>query len=129
MIKCLSVSTKSNRPFILCLADKVRPSPRWWWFVCLSVLTTFPLRISATEQVPNCHQLRVEEGLSDNWVLSILRDQQGFLWVGTQNGLNRYDGQRFVTYLHSPDTPHTLPAPVAGVEVSNSAVSFGVGSR
>ncbi len=43
-----------------------------------------------------------KEGLSDNNVQCILRDQQGYLWVGTANGLNRYDGYTFRQYL--PDT-------------------------
>ena len=34
----------------------------------------------------------VKSGISDNYVLSILRDQYGFMWFGTINGLNRYDG-------------------------------------
>lgn len=43
-----------------------------------------------------------KDGLSDNHVQCILRDQQGYLWVGTTNGLNRYDGYNFRQYL--PDT-------------------------
>lgn len=39
------------------------------------------------------------EGLSANRVQCILRDQQGYLWVGTNNGLNRYDGYSFRHYL------------------------------
>lgn len=39
------------------------------------------------------------DGLSDNRVQCILRDQQGYLWVGTANGLNRYDGYNFRHYL------------------------------
>jgi ligand-binding sensor domain-containing protein len=42
------------------------------------------------------------DGLSDNHVKCLLRDQQGYLWVGTTNGLNRYDGYTFRHYL--PDT-------------------------
>lgn len=43
-----------------------------------------------------------EAGLSHNTVLSILQDQEGFLWIGTSDGLNRYDGHAFVTYRHDP---------------------------
>ena len=38
------------------------------------------------------------QGLSNYGVTSILQDQQGFLWLGTQAGLNRYDGYTFVPY-------------------------------
>ena len=43
-----------------------------------------------------------KDGLSDNNIQCLLRDQQGYLWVGTTNGLNRYDGYNFRQYL--PDT-------------------------
>ncbi len=37
-------------------------------------------------------------GLSNNVVTALLQDQRGFLWIGTSDGLNRYDGYEFVTY-------------------------------
>lgn len=43
--------------------------------------------------------LSIEHGLSQNAVLSITRDRTGFMWFGTESGLNRYDGYRFRIYL------------------------------
>lgn len=40
----------------------------------------------------------VKSGISDNYVRSILRDQYGFMWFATLNGLNRYDGYQFKKY-------------------------------
>jgi len=40
-----------------------------------------------------------KDGLSDDHVTAIIKDNQGFLWVGTANGLNRYDGYNFKVYL------------------------------
>ncbi len=42
------------------------------------------------------------EGLSQNTVFNITQDKQGFLWAGTGDGLNRYDGASFKTYKPSP---------------------------
>ena len=42
--------------------------------------------------------LKVENGLSNNNVKTILKDSEGFLWIGTANGLNRYDGYSFKVY-------------------------------
>ncbi|MEM9592810.1 MAG: two-component regulator propeller domain-containing protein [Acidobacteriota bacterium] len=53
--------------------------------------------------------LTVEDGLSLNTVNCILQDRLGFLWFGTQDGLNRYDGRHFVVYRHEPLDPGTLP--------------------
>lgn len=37
--------------------------------------------------------LTTEEGLAHNYILSIFQDEDGFVWLGSDNGLNRYDGQ------------------------------------
>ncbi|MDR1336024.1 MAG: hypothetical protein LBK22_04255, partial [Tannerella sp.] len=42
--------------------------------------------------------LSVEDGLSQLSVISIFQDKQGFMWFGTRNGLNRYDGYGFETF-------------------------------
>ena len=56
--------------------------------------------ICATSQYSNFYfkSLGVEDGLSQNMVYAILQDRQGFMWFGTQNGLNRYDGNSFKVY-------------------------------
>lgn len=46
-----------------------------------------------------------EDGLSQSHVKSILQDSRGFMWLGTQNGLNRYDGTSMkVLHCHDPKT-------------------------
>ncbi|WP_394204075.1 EAL domain-containing protein [Shewanella waksmanii] len=47
----------------------------------------------------NSKNFNVPEGLSQSTVTSIAEDQQGYIWVGTLNGLNRFDGKRFKTFL------------------------------
>jgi signal transduction histidine kinase/ligand-binding sensor domain-containing protein len=49
------------------------------------------------------------EGLSNDNVSAIVKDRQGFLWVGTVNGLNRFDGLHFKTFKHEPKNPNSLP--------------------
>jgi ligand-binding sensor domain-containing protein len=44
------------------------------------------------------HSVDVKNGLADNCVKDILRDQFGYMWFATTNGLNRYDGYRFEKY-------------------------------
>lgn len=44
------------------------------------------------------------EGLPDNWVTAVMSDKQGFLWVGTRNGLARFDGVKFETLPFSSVT-------------------------
>lgn len=47
-------------------------------------------------------RLSSELGLSQNMIHCLLQDRQGFIWVGTKDGLNRFDGYRFVTYRNDP---------------------------
>lgn len=51
----------------------------------------------------------VGNGLSNNKVNSVYKDNDGFLWVGTASGLNRFDGNKFRTYYSSKDDNSTLP--------------------
>ena len=46
-------------------------------------------------------QLSTTEGLSNNSVRSIFRDSRGFLWIGTESGLNKYDGYSFCQYYRN----------------------------
>ena len=48
-------------------------------------------------------RLSLEEGLSQSTVDCILQDRTGFMWFGTQDGLNRYDGYHFKVYQHDPE--------------------------
>ena len=52
--------------------------------------------------------LTSEDGLSSNRVISILVDSKGFLWFGTFDGLNRYDGYEFTVFKHDPTDPNSL---------------------
>lgn len=53
--------------------------------------------------------LTLEEGLSNLSVSSIQQDSKGFLWFGTQSGLNRYDGYEFTQYNHDIFDENSLP--------------------
>lgn len=62
-----------------------------------TLLPTFPI-------APNFKftHLSLEDGLSQTTVSTILQDRYGFMWFGTQDGLNRYDGYNFVVYRNDP---------------------------
>ena len=49
-----------------------------------------------------------KDGLSNNFIEHIFQDSKGFIWVGTENGLNRYDGYQFTTFKDDPTDPGSL---------------------
>jgi len=52
--------------------------------------------------------LGVEDGLSQVSVLDIFQDSDGYIWFGTRNGANRYDGYEFVVYQNEVNNNATL---------------------
>lgn len=52
--------------------------------------------------------LTIEDGLSQNAGLAMLQDRTGYLWIGTQDGLDRYDGYDFTVFRHEPEDPTSL---------------------
>lgn len=54
----------------------------------------------------------LRDGLSQSSVNDIVQDQQGFLWVATDDGLNRYDGYEFKAFYHDPEDSLSLAGSV-----------------
>lgn len=80
-------------------------------------LSTFLLTISTTEsstQTPaiNFYKLTNEQGLSQATVNVLYKDKEGFLWIGTDDGLNRFDGKEIISYHSAYGDPHAMPANV-----------------
>ncbi|WP_256717840.1 two-component regulator propeller domain-containing protein [Shewanella sp. UCD-KL12] len=63
------------------------------WFI------VFPASVMANQ--PRFDLFTAEQGLSMNTVTDIATDHQGYLWVSTQTGLNRFDGKEFKQYLYT----------------------------
>ena len=68
-----------------------------------------PIQVSA--ELPEniiFDKLSIDEGLSNEYVTSIFQDSKGYMWIGTRDGLNRYDGERIKVYNCSIDNENTL---------------------
>ncbi len=74
-------------------------------FVLGAALALVPLAagmgpLPAQERIAFRH-LTIADGLSQNAVAAIVQDRRGFMWFGTKDGLNRYDGYEFVVFRHN----------------------------
>ncbi|MFZ5518917.1 MAG: two-component regulator propeller domain-containing protein [Candidatus Zhuqueibacterota bacterium] len=61
-----------------------------------------PIQILAQNNQFVFKHITVEDGLSQNLVYAIRQDRNGFMWFGTQDGLNRYDGYTFTIFQYNP---------------------------
>lgn len=64
----------------------------------LLLLAQISITFSISSQQFYFKKYQVEDGLSHNTVWTILQDSYGFIWFGTGNGINRFDGQRFKVF-------------------------------
>jgi len=76
-------------------------------FFLFLFLSIFSVNFSNAQDYYFKH-FQVEEGLSNNTVLTSIQDNDGFMWFGTKDGLNRFDGYRFKTYRSNGDPIHSL---------------------
>ena len=53
-------------------------------------------------------QIGISQGLSHATVSAIGQDADGYMWIATPDGLNRYDGYSFRIYRHEPGNPASL---------------------
>ena len=53
-------------------------------------------------------RISIAEGLSQSYVYDIIQDDNGFIWIATQDGLNRYDGKNFVYYRHDSTDKNSI---------------------
>ena len=59
----------------------------------------------------------------------MLKDKNGFLWLGTEDGLNRYDGYQFVTYRHNADDPRSISSNVISALLEDKKGNIWVGTN
>ncbi len=76
----------------------------------LLVILFFLLKTILPAQITNFkfEHIGVDEGLSNRNVNDIIQDKNGFIWITTDNGLNKYDGYKFTIYKSDPDDPYSI---------------------
>lgn len=69
-----------------------------YWLILLLYTGFFLPLLSVQAQPYTLETLTEQDGLSDNRITCFMKDRTGFMWIGTENGLNRYDGSEMKIY-------------------------------
>ena len=67
--------------------------------------------------------------LSSNQITAICQDKTGYIWVGTEYGLNKYDGYRFANYLYDKDNPASISSNTISFLFCDSKGNLWVGTQ
>ena len=70
-----------------------------WLFL---LAATWCLQAAAAPRSLRFERLGMEQGLSQESVMNVLQDRTGFIWIGTQAGLNRFDGYKVKVFRNDP---------------------------
>src|SRR4051794_7007622 len=84
--------------------------------------------LTAQERVAFRH-VTIADGLSQNAVSGIMQDHRGFMWFGTKDGLDRYDGYQFVVFRHNPFDSTSISDSEISIVFEDSHGRLWVGTR
>lgn len=74
-------------------------------------------------------QITTTQGLSQNYITCIQQDSQGFIWIGTTNGVNKYDGYRMREYYSIPNDIHSLKGNYISTIYNDSSERLWIGTN
>ncbi len=74
----------------------------------LLLITPFTVFSQLENEDLKFDHLSINDGLSQSTVFTICQDKYGFMWFGTEDGINRYDGYEFKIFKHSPLNPRSI---------------------
>ena len=72
------------------------------------VILSQVIKMHAQTDAVRFERISIEQGLSQTTVYCIFQDSRGFMWFGTRDGLNKYDGYGFTVYKHAPENRNSL---------------------
>lgn len=97
-------------------------------FLLIAILgLAFPL--PAQEHDLKFEHFSIEDGLSHNKVNCVFQDRRGFLWVGTNEGLNKFDGYEFTVFRWRPENPRGLSAQIIRAIVQDREGNLWIGTE
>ncbi len=83
-------------------------SRRFQYFLLPILLLLYSYIALLARETLRFRHITIDEGLSQGAVYALAQDRQGFVWIGTKDGLNKYDGYGFTIYQHNPFDSATI---------------------
>lgn len=77
-------------------------------YIFLFLTLALPMALYSQGDNIRFRRLSIEHGLSQSSAFCIVQDNKGFIWIGTEAGLNRYDGYKFKIYTYDEKNPNTI---------------------
>lgn len=96
------------------------------WLLLVVLLTS---HVATSQNRLSFRKLTMQNGLSQNTVNTILKDRRGFMWFGTEDGLNRYDGYRFYVYKINRSDKASLKSSGVNLLYEDKAGNLWVGTN
>lgn len=97
------------------------------WLACAAPAPAAAARWEAMAS-PQFRHYSVDNGLANNALTALAQDRDGFLWIGSQSGLMRFDGYRFRTYQHDPQDAGSIPSNFVQSLFADTAGNLWVGT-
>jgi signal transduction histidine kinase/ligand-binding sensor domain-containing protein/AraC-like DNA-binding protein len=99
------------------------------YFFLLAWCVAFSASVFAQSPSITFDHVAIEDGLSQSTVFAITQDAQGFMWFGTRDGLNRFDGRRVKVFRNDPADPSTISDNTIYCLMTDSKGRVWVGTR
>jgi len=96
--------------------------------ICLTISLSF-FKIADAQSRLRFDRLTVEDGLSSATIHAFFQDKQGLIWIGTEDGLNVYNGYSFKTYKHHSNQPNSISNNVVKTIFQDSKGTIWVGTE
>lgn len=82
----------------------------------IGIVVTLIFTVQATGQPQYLFtRFGLRDGLTSDKIIAIQQDKKGFIWIATNNSLQRYDGQRFISFFHQPGNARSIPDGTIGL--------------
>ncbi len=103
-------------------------------YLLICINPSLAIAISDNDNLGFFHEARVRnlsqfQGLSSSKITSIVKDRKGYIWIGTNNGLNRHDGTTITWFYHDSENPNSIGNDEISALFVDQSGTFWVGTK